>query len=235
MSFSADVERSTLDRSEAYRCSHDRIRTLVDESTANVEVQACPGWTVKDVIAHLAGFFTAYQTGGQDAFGPGWGEREVESRRDRSLEDCLAEWGELLENPGDLFESNLGPVAVSDVLAHEQDIRTALGRPGARDDENIIPSVEMALSFLSKGATENDLPTLRVVTDDLDRHIGKGEPACTLRTSTFELFRTLHGRRTLDQVRAMEWEGDPEPWLPALFLFGPTGREVERATDGSQG
>lgn len=81
-----------MDRSEAYRCSHDRIRTLVDESTANVEVQACPGWTVKDVIAHLAGFFTAYQRGGQDTFGPGWGEREIESRRDRSLGDCLAEW-----------------------------------------------------------------------------------------------------------------------------------------------
>ncbi|MGI8707100.1 MAG: hypothetical protein ACR2LG_02690 [Actinomycetota bacterium] len=48
-----------------------------------------------------------------------------------------------------------------------------------------------------------------------------------LRTSTFELFRALHGRRTVDQVRAMEWDGDPEPWMPVFFVFGPAERVVE--------
>jgi hypothetical protein len=41
------------------------------------------------------------------------------------------------------------------------------------------------------------------------------------------LFRALHGRRTVEQVRAMDWDGDPEPWLSAFFLFGPTERKVE--------
>jgi hypothetical protein len=36
-------------------------------------------------------------------------------------------------------------VAVADVLAHEQDIRTALDRPGHRDGEGILASVELAL------------------------------------------------------------------------------------------
>jgi len=133
----------------------------------------------------------------------------------------------LIENPGDLFESNLGPVAVADALAHEQDIRTAIDRPGARDDPNIVPAVEMGLAFVDKKAEAAGTPALRVKTDEIDRTIGRGEPVTTLHTSTFELFRTLHGRRTIDQVRTMDWDGDPEPWMSVFFLFGPTKHVVE--------
>ncbi|MDQ3620320.1 MAG: hypothetical protein M3391_09365 [Actinomycetota bacterium] len=52
--------------------------------------------------------------------------------------------------------------------------------------------------------------------------------AATLRTSTFELFGTLHGRRrTVDRARAMDWDGDPVPWMPVLFVLGAAERVVE--------
>lgn len=216
-----------MDQAGAYREAHERIAGIVDDSVADVAVAACPGWTVKDVVAHLAGFLSAYREGGREAFGPGWGDREVDRRRDSSLQECLAEWRELLEDPGDLFESGLAAVAVSDILAHEQDIRSAIDRPGARDDQSIVPSAEMALAWVEKAAAKADRPPLRIVTEDIDRQIGDGEPAATLRASTFDLFRTLHGRRTVDQVRAMDWDGDPEPWLDVLFIFGPTKEPVE--------
>jgi uncharacterized protein (TIGR03083 family) len=200
---------------------------LLEDDVAGVEVPTCPGWTIRDMAAHLAGFFGAYKTGkGMEAFGEGWAEREIDARKDKSFRECIEEWTEHVRDPGDLFESPLGPVAVADVLAHEQDIRTALNVPGARDDESIVPSVEMALSFLGKKAGD-ELPTLKIVTEDLERQIGDGEPAATLRTSTFELFRTLHGRRTIDQIRALDWEGDAEPWTTSLFIFGPTKEVVE--------
>jgi uncharacterized protein (TIGR03083 family) len=217
-----------MDYADAYERAYHRIRPLLSQDVADVEVPTCPGWTVKDVVAHCAGFFTAYRSGDpKEAFGPEWGDREVEARRDRSLEECVTEWSDLLAEPGDLFESHLAGVAVSDVLAHEQDIRTAINRPGGEDDENIIPSVEMGLAWLEKKAESEGLPAVRFVTEDVDRTIGQGEPAATLKTSTLELFRTIHGRRTVDQVRAMPWEGDPDPWLPALFLFGPAEQTVE--------
>lgn len=217
-----------MNHAEAYGRSYRRICTLLDGQAGDVEVPACPGWTVKDVVAHLAGFLTAYKGGdSKDAFSPGWGDREVKARQNRSLEECMNEWSELVEDPGDLFESNLGAVAVSDLLAHEQDIRTALNRPGARDDENIVPAVEMGLSFVDKKAQAADLPTLRVVTDEMDRQIGNGEPIATLHTSTFELFRALHGRRSAEQVREMAWDGNPEPWMSVFFLFGPAEQAVE--------
>jgi uncharacterized protein (TIGR03083 family) len=217
-----------VDHAEAYSRSYQRIRSLVDDETAGVEVPTCPGWTVKDVVAHLADFFVVYKSGDpREVFDAGWGDRGVDQRRDRSLQECLEEWSDNLKNPGDLFESHLAPVAVADVLAHEQDIRTALDRPGARDDENIVPSIEMALSFLEQKAAGADLPTLRIVTDDVDRQIGDGEPDATLRVSTYDLFRTLHGRRTVDQMKVMEWSGDPGQWPHNLFIFGPTERVVE--------
>jgi hypothetical protein len=47
---------------------------------------------------------------------------------------------------------------------------------------------------------------------------GTGAPAATLAGDPFELFRALSGRRSLDQVRALAWDGDPEPYLD---LFAP--------------
>ncbi len=44
------------------------------------------------------------------------------------------------------------------------------------------------------------------------------------RGTAFELYRALMGRRTPDQIAAMDWTGDPAPVLPALSLL-PATRE----------
>ena len=62
----------------------------------------------------------------------------------------LDEWDGLVQDPGDTLDGPMAQTAVSDVLAHEQDIRTAINEPGAGDDEAIVPSVEMGLSWLAK-------------------------------------------------------------------------------------
>ena len=218
-----------MDHAEAYERSKERILDLVSDEVADAQVPTCPGWTVKDVVAHLASFFAVYKSGDpREAFSQGWGDRGVEERRERSLDECIAEWEEHLADPGDLWESPLASIAASDALAHEQDIRTALDRPGARNDENIVPAVERALAFVESQMESKDLPAFRVVTDEIDRQVGKGDPAATLRTSTFELFRTLHGRRTVEQATALDWEGDPGPFMPVLFIFGPAKETVEK-------
>jgi len=47
---------------------------------------------------------------------------------------------------------------------------------------------------------------------------GSGQPVAALAADAFELFRALNGRRSLDQVRALRLDGDPEPYLD---LFAP--------------
>src|SRR5437867_1479246 len=110
-----------------YRRAHERIVELVSESDADVGVPTLPRWSVKDTIAHLAVSLAAYASGDMEGAGaPTWGDRQVEQRRDRALSEVLSEWDENLASGGAAFESRLAPVAAADVLAHEQDIRTAL-------------------------------------------------------------------------------------------------------------
>lgn len=207
---------------DVYEATRRRIVTLVEEGDGDVPVPTCPGWTVKDVVAHLAGSLDCYISGKlEGASSPEWGDHQVKERQDRSLDECFAEWAGYEDASGKLFESKLGSVAVADVLAHEQDIRTALGRPGERDAAGILDAVELALSFIDHKARAADLPALKIVTEDLEKVVGDGQPAATLRTSTFELFRSVHGRRTPDQVRSLDWDGDPAPWMEVFFIFGP--------------
>jgi uncharacterized protein (TIGR03083 family) len=216
-----------MDNRAIYESARRRIAELARSSEPDTPVPTCPGWTVKDLVAHLAGSLSAYTTGAlEGATSPSWGDKQVEERRDLSLENCLAEWEERAHDAGGLFESRLGPVAVADVLAHEQDIRTALDRPGHRDDEGILASVELALGFIDQKLQASDLPPLRIETEDVDKQIGDGEPAGTLRTSTYELWRSLHGRRSREQVRALDWSVDPQPWLEVMFLFGPAEIDI---------
>jgi uncharacterized protein (TIGR03083 family) len=220
-------DAAAMDNQAIYESARHRIGELVKNGDADTPVPTCPGWTVKDLVAHLAGSLDAYTTGAlEGATSPSWGDKQIEERRDRSLDDCLVEWEKSAQEPGGLFDSQLGLVAVADVLAHEQDIRTALDRPGHRDGEGILASVELALGFLDQKLQASDLPALRIETEDVEKTIGDGEPAGTLRTSTYELWRSLHGRRSRAQVRALDWSVDPEPWLEVIFLFGPAETDI---------
>jgi hypothetical protein len=64
------------------------------------------------------------------------------------------------------------------------------------------------------------LPTLAVRAGDRTWASGPDEPAVRLETEPFELLRAVGGRRSLDQVRALGWDGDPGPYLEA-FTWGP--------------
>jgi uncharacterized protein (TIGR03083 family) len=212
---------------DVYNAARGRITSLVTTDNADVPVEVCPGWTVKDLVAHLAGSFGAYLSGDlEGASSPEWGNRQVKERKDASLEECISEWNGYGDGSAEFFHSTLGTVAAADVLAHEQDIRTALHRPGHRDEAGFVDAIELGLNFLGQKIQGAELPALRFVTEDLDQVIGGGEPQATLRTSTFELFRSLHGRRTPAQVRALDWDGDPTPWMDVFFLFGPAEKDV---------
>lgn len=122
----------------------------------------CTGWTVKDQIAHVVGVEAAME-GRRDPEVPagdhthgetgGHGEYAVQSRRPRSggdvvseLEHVVAQRLGTLRTPG-LTETSIlvGPdgepmeaaellhVRIRDLWVHEQDIRTALERPGNLD------------------------------------------------------------------------------------------------------
>ena len=204
-----------------YDAARRRIISLATGGDADAPVAACPGWTVRDVVAHLAaglGDFTEQRFEGVED--GSWGERHVRERRGRGLGELLVEWERNFQIAEGLFDSPMGAVLIAEIVSHEHDIRTALDRPGERDNVAVRAALTRPLQELDKRLRAGHLPALRITLEHGDRVVGEGEPAGSLRTSSFELLRVLGGRRDDEQVRNLEWDTDPAPWLPVLTLFG---------------
>jgi hypothetical protein len=102
---------------------------------------------------------------------------------------------------------------VFDATLHEQDIRGALDRPGARDAQGVVVGLGFVEGALDSFVRSNALPTLELVSPEWSTVAGDGEAAVTVEASRFELFRTFGGRRSTDQFLALSWSGEPVPYL----------------------
>src|SRR3954470_3151648 len=144
-----------------------RETTLLDFFAAARPLPACPGWRVRDVIAHLSGLATDIASGNLDgAATDAWTAAQVDARRDLSLDDLLAESddvGPRLAGFLDDFPGRYGAQVVADITVHEHDIRGALRRPGARDSAAVAHGVDFLLdTWAGPGARALGLPALRI-------------------------------------------------------------------------
>lgn len=226
----------------AYRAAHDRIVRAVTRADPATPVPACPEWTVQDVVSHLTGLAADVVSGETDGYaGDEWTQAQVEARRTESLGDVLAEWSGLvdemctvLDDPDssslpEVVHTAAGPAprrsfpgaVLGDVLHHQFDIYHALGITEGRESLEVMVSAVGHAKALRPVFTAHGLDTLRVEFIDTGESVdvGRAEPAATLRASSFEIMRAIGGRRTLAEIRAMDWEGeDPEPFIGRLVL-----------------
>ena len=208
----------------AYAGTRERITDLLRDADPTVRVPACPAWTVKDVAAHVTGVVDDVLAGRLDGVATDpWTDRQVKTRADTSLGDILDEWAE--KSPA--FEKLLddfgaaGEQAVFDVTTHEHDVRGALQQFGAHDSEGIAIGLRWGAALFIDMVHQQGHPPLRVCTTTGQCWpADAGETVATVQGEPFELFRSLSGRRSRDQLRALQWSVDPEPYLPA-FEFGP--------------
>jgi hypothetical protein len=216
-----------MDSAECYRTVRRRMTDLatgLSEEQAGTKVPALPAWTVRDTYAHLAGLCSELCDGtlvtratDEDT------ARQVERRTGVGLAALCAEWDET--GPG-VEELLAGPkgyryhLAVLDLWSHEQDILGALGLPQRRTDETTTTARELLVDLYARSWAKFELsPAIRLRTPAAERVIGVGEPAATLDTSDFELIRILIGRRTLAEMGAAGWAGDPSAVLERLHFF----------------
>lgn len=189
-----------------------------DDAVAATVVPACPDWTVHDVIAHLSGACEDILAGNLEGVAsPAWTDAQVQRLRGESLASLLDLWGVVgpsVEAITGAFPPAAAAQLVFDATTHEHDVRAALGRPGARDSESVAVGVAFLLHALDGLIRAQGLPTLAVSLDgEAPVVLGDGAPAATLTASRFEVLRGFGGRRSVAQVRALGWEGDPEPYL----------------------
>jgi uncharacterized protein (TIGR03083 family) len=213
------------DYADEYAAARASVRALLadaDDEVAHLVVPSCPAWTVHDLCAHLTGVPAALVA--RDNPPPGdnqeWVDRQVAARADRDLTELLDEWDAV----GPAFEGLMRKLPrafgglVYDAVAHEHDLRGALGRPGARDTAGVLASVDLLMAMVERDLTaEGPTPgTLRVRAGEREWVVGQGEPVVSLTTTPFEAMRLLGSRRSRDQIVAAPWDGDVEPFIAAL-------------------
>lgn len=182
-------------------------------------VAACPGWRVRDVVAHFVGNGEDGAAGRLD--GPPTPEQTAEQlarHADEGPVELLDTWavvGPFVEDA--ITASGMWPAAI-DVLTHEHDVRATLGDAGARDHASIVRIAERLVDGLD--------PSIPIAVDlgtdgGVLRAPGAIDPIASIHVTPFEWMRLRLGRRSRDQVLALDWTGDPEPFVDRLFVFGP--------------
>jgi uncharacterized protein (TIGR03083 family) len=211
--------------SEAYVGSREaiaEIATALSDEELQTAVPACPGWTAKDLVSHLTGIATDTMSGVIEGAGSeAYTSRQVEERKDKDIQAIVEEWrATKFEDILDGLHPAITGGIIGDLFTHEQDFRGALGRPGGRDSKAFEISLDSHIRFLGRRIKEAGLPALEVKAGDLTSVAGKGDPAGSVSGEPFELLRAITGRRTLDEIRSLDWSTDPEPYLKVFTMYG---------------
>lgn len=215
------------DYAQTYGALRSRVSDLVreaDDEQLERHAPAAPEWRVRDLVAHLSGITADINAGNLDGVATdAWTARQVDARRDWSIEQLLDEWDTEAAKVEAVMAS-LPEVAVgqmtTDAATHEQDIRGGLERPGARDCDAVVIGCDWGVQILAGVADPADA-TLWIETEGGTTTVGSGTRQVGVRVDRFELFRTMTGRRSLEQILAFGWDCEPAPELLVLPIFTP--------------
>ncbi len=212
----------------AYGGARRRVSAFVSSlSSADVRrmVPACPEWNVHDVLAHLVGSATDVVAGRLDGVGSApWTQAQVESRRGRSCDDLLTEWSEAgppFEQLLAGFPPEIANLAVGDLITHEHDVRAACRDRGGRDTPEYDVALQYQVAALGTRLDGAGLGALCLKAGHEEWVVGPGEALTTVTASRHDLLRALSSRRSADQIRAMNWDGDPGGYLVVFGAYGP--------------
>ena len=207
--------------SRAQRRVIDLVRDLPAERSERT-VPACPDWTVRDLFSHMVGLGADVVRGDEpDDHNEEWTGRQVEQRRGDDVATLVAEW-EALTGPMREWMSANTTRPLGDVLIHEQDLRGALGEPGAQHTPGLHALRETFADRFAARVAGLGLPPIALVGDGWRRvapETGQ-DAAVSVRTTDFELARALVTRRSAAQLRSWTERGDVEPYLQAFALLG---------------
>jgi uncharacterized protein (TIGR03083 family) len=155
--------------------------------------------------------------------------RQIDERRDRRPAALAEEWiaatavvipmlrgDEPFPPPLPPF---LGYTLLEDLAVHEDDAREALGLGPAPPSEARTVALAAYVMGLDRRLRFARRPALRLIVDHEVFLAGAGEPRATLTASTYELVMALSGRRSPEQIRALDWDGDAALFVDVLSEY----------------
>ena len=202
----------------------DHLRELPFGAGAT-PVPSCPGWTVRDVVAHLSGLVADVIADvppplGTDAMT----SRQVAERAALGLDEICDEWAAnasaIVPFLTDVPLRGLGLTA--DLAVHAHDLAEAGVGVGPPTEETTRTACERYVPALQERAVGLDL-ALSVNLEGRTWSAEGGATPLRLSASPTDFLRCVTGRRTRDDAeRALRWEGDPTALLTRAFTqYGP--------------
>ena len=226
---------------DLYDETRQRVVGLAQGLDPALPVPACPGWTVRDVVAHLVGLAADVTTSRVDGYaGAAWTARQVAERSSCEMSDLFSEWERVLpqflavnrdlaaSDLPDTIDHVLGPVPKTsfesafhvDLLHHEHDLLGAAGRPRRDPLPADVAAMRSQLTNVRLRFAADGLATLRLAPTDADRawQIGTGTPAASVSARVIDVLRSFGGRRTLEEIRSFDWAGQTDGMAEHLVL-----------------
>jgi uncharacterized protein (TIGR03083 family) len=219
---------SGSDQAAAYQDVRLRITDLVVRHSDRLEetVPACPGWTARQLVAHLVGLARDLVDGNVDGWATDrWTAAHVARFASRSGADLVAAWSDLAEGVGAAADFGDVPAvafAFGDAVVHEADLRAVL-EPGSRvPEDSVIVALSAGIARWRSVLSSAALPALRLdVPGARSWWFGDRSDvrAVVVEAPAYEAFRALYGRRSEAQVASWHWSGPSGPYLAAGLPF----------------
>lgn len=217
----------------AYGQARVRFAALVadlDSETLSQKVPACPDWSIKDLTSHVVGIARDLNRSNvDDPGGEAWTAAQIAEGATKSISALLSEWEGFsleIQKAMEFMHPAISGATVADLIVHEHDLRGALDEPGARDSSGVSLSLFTYTRMLGRRLKSDGAPPLRIVAGEQTYEVGEGTPETTLSGDPFEIFRSLCGRRTKQEIKRLRWEGDPAPYLDRLSNYGYPDRSL---------
>ncbi|MEV5092040.1 maleylpyruvate isomerase family mycothiol-dependent enzyme [Streptomyces griseoincarnatus] len=146
-----------------------------DDGDFALPVTACPGWTVRDLLAHCAAALSRvvesrYE---KDVFSPESNQRDIDERSGRTHAEILDELDRGMTGAGPVIAKSSGrldAVALGEWV-HAGDVRVALGEPGAYAGSGL----PFALALLAQVTGARGHVPLHADLDDADEPVRLGD------------------------------------------------------------
>jgi hypothetical protein len=203
-------------RHVAYRMTREHITELaLRPGVSGIQVPACPQWTVRDLVAHVAGHCA---------------RRIGETVDDAGLADLVDIWQRAAKDVERGIAAGTEDVALMtmDTFTHELDLCATLGVSPPEDHPAYPWAFDVVVGGLNWSITSHELPAVRLTCESASWVVGPGAPTASATAPRYDLYRSMTGRRTTAQISALDWSKDPGQWLPAFF-WGPFSQPTRQS------
>lgn len=225
--------------SVAYRSEREGLSTLVlglDADTLARPLPACPEWTPREVLAHVAGVVSDILAGNlSDVGSDEWTAAQIAARDGLTVDAIVAEWAEQAATVESLLDDappEMAMALLSDLCTHHIDVRAGVGDPSGRDSDSVQVVFAAAVTQLGARLDAAGAPGLVVHTVEGEQlQTGSGAPGARIRGSRFDLLRAMTGRRSADQIRSFIWDGSCEAYIAPFSRYPMRSDALDESTD----